>query len=69
MNSMKILALLYIAISVLILLTGCNLSNSINNNGKSQNGLEVSGMSTALGAVGDSLDKTRFSKVFPQAND
>lgn len=45
---------------VLILLTGCNLSDSANNSIK-QNGLQVSDMLTALGAVGDSLDKTKFS--------
>jgi hypothetical protein len=56
----KILTLLWIMVFVLILLTGCNLSDSANNSIK-QNGLQVSDMSTALGAVGDSLDKTKFS--------
>jgi hypothetical protein len=56
----KILTLLWIMVFVLILLTGCNLSDSANNSIK-QNGLQVSDMLTALGAVGDSLDKTKFS--------
>ncbi|MDK2799999.1 MAG: hypothetical protein PWQ70_1618 [Clostridiales bacterium] len=60
MDFKKILTLLWIMVFVLILLTGCNLSDSANNSIK-QNGLQVSDMSTALGAVGDSLDKTKFS--------
>ncbi|MDK2933938.1 MAG: hypothetical protein PWP27_1748 [Clostridiales bacterium] len=60
MDFKKILTLLWIMVFVLILLTGCNLSDSANNSIK-QNGLQVSDMLTALGAVGDSLDKTKFS--------
>ncbi|TYP47666.1 hypothetical protein [Thermosediminibacter litoriperuensis] len=57
MGFKKILVLLCAIISVLVLLAGC----SANGSGKSQNGLQITDMSTALGAVGDSLDKTKFS--------
>lgn len=61
MDIKKILILFCAIISVLLLLVGCKINDSSNGSGKSQNGLQVTDMSTSLGAVGDSLDKTKFS--------
>lgn len=61
MRFKKVRVLFCAIISVLLLLAGCNINASSNDSEKNQNGLQVSDMSTALGAVGDSLDKTKFS--------